>query len=105
MKRVCNLSSTNGISCPASPGRRRWTGLEEALDHSATAAVFIGPSGISPWHSEELRAVLNNAVRTRDKYRVILVLLPGASEECVTRFPARRTWVDFRSGLDDAEAF
>ena len=67
--------------------------------------VFVGPSGISPWHNEEMRAGLDQAVRTRDDYRVIPVLLPGANEEALTGFLARRTWVDFRPGLDDAEAF
>ena len=75
------------------------------MDNSNTVAVFVGPSGISPWHNEEMRSALESAVRTRDEYRVIPVLLPGASEEAVARFLSRRTWVDFRSGLDDAEAF
>lgn len=79
--------------------------LEKALYNSAAVAVFIGPSGVSPWHNEELRKALDIAVRTRDEYRVIPVLLPNASEEDVTGFLAQRTWVDFRSGLDDEEAF
>jgi WD40 repeat protein len=87
------------------PGQPWQEALENALADSASAAVFIGPSGISPWHNEELRAALDEAVRTRDDYRVIPVLLPGADEAAVARFLARRTWVDFRAGLDDAEAF
>jgi hypothetical protein len=86
------------------PGEPWQEALEEALDQSATVAVFVGPSGVSPWHNEEMRTALDNAVRTRDEYRVIPVLLPGASPESVTGFLARRTWVDFRPGLDDAEA-
>ena len=85
------------------PGEPWQEAIEEALGQSETVAVFVGPSGISPWHNEEMRAGLDQAVRTRDDYRVIPVLLPGASEETLTGFLARRTWVDFRAGLDDVE--
>lgn len=87
------------------PGKSWQEAIEEALEQSETVAVFVGPSGISPWHNEEMRAALDTAVRTHDEYRVIPVLLPGASEDALTGFLARRIWVDFRSGLDDADAF
>jgi CheY-like chemotaxis protein len=87
------------------PGERWQEALEEALGQSASVAVFFGPSGVSPWHNEELRAALDQAMRVREGYRVIPVLLPGADEAAIGRFLARRTWVDFRPGLDDAEAF
>lgn len=87
------------------PGAPWQEALENALTESASVAVFVGPSGISPWHNEEIRAAIDEAVRTRDDYRVIPVLLPGADETVVARFLARRTWVDFRAGIDDTEAF
>jgi len=87
------------------PGTRWQPRLEEALEKSQAVAVFFGPSGVAPWHHEEVRVALANAVRTRDEYRVIPVLLPGARSEDITGFLAQRTWVDFRSGLDDAAAF
>jgi len=87
------------------PGEPWQEAVEEALEQSETVAVFVGPSGVSPWHNEELRAALDRAVRTRDDYRVIPVLLPGAADEVVTGFLARRTAVDFRPGLDDVDAF
>ncbi len=87
------------------PGQPWMESVENALADSASVAIFVGPSGISPWHNEEMRAALDEAVRTRDDYRVIPVLLPGADETAVARFLARRTWVDFRAGLDDTEAF
>ena len=87
------------------PGVPWQEALENALDHSVTVAIFIGSSGISPWHNEELRKALDQAVRTRDEYRIIPILLPGANNKALSGFLARRTWVDFRSGLDDTEAF
>jgi len=87
------------------PGEKWQPALEKALEASKTVAVFIGPSGISPWHHEEMRAALFTAVRTRDEYRVIPVLLPGADEKAFTGFLQQRTWVDFRSGLDKEEPF
>jgi tetratricopeptide (TPR) repeat protein len=89
------------------PGEPWQETLEEALNQSQTFALFFGPSGLRPWHNEEMRTAL--ATRARDKARrVIPVLLPGASMPAEQTFPSfieRLTWVDFRSGLDDAEAF
>jgi len=87
------------------PGQSWQPDLERALEQSASVAIFFGPSGISPWHNEELRVALSHAVRTRDEYRVIPVLLPGSRQEDVKGFLAQRMWVDFRSGLDDVDAF
>lgn len=87
------------------PGAPWQEGIEEALSASTSVAVFVGPSGISPWHNEEMRDALDRAVRSRDDYRVIPVLLPGADEGSIGRFLTRRVWVDFRSGLDDEGAF
>ena len=75
------------------PGEPWQEALEAALDASATVAVFVGPTGVSPWHNEELRAALNTRVRD-DKYRVIPVLLPGATMPArgeLPRFLARLT--------------
>lgn len=80
------------------PGEAWRPGLEEALADSQSVATLFGPEGLSPWHYEDLRVALANAVRTRDEYRVIPVLLPGAQPEEVAGFLAHRTWVDFREG-------
>ena len=85
-----------------------WQGdLERALDASRTVAVFLGPAGISGWHNEELRDAINTRVRDPQR-RVIPVLLPGTSmpeEDEIPNFLGRLTWVDFRPGLEDEEAF
>jgi tetratricopeptide (TPR) repeat protein len=88
------------------PGTPWQEGLEEALDASSACAVFLGPSGVSPWQNEEMRAALEQRARDRAS-RVIPVLLPGAVPEAdtVPRFLRRLTWCDFRPGLDDAEPF
>jgi formylglycine-generating enzyme required for sulfatase activity/energy-coupling factor transporter ATP-binding protein EcfA2 len=89
------------------PGEPWQEALEEALDASRTCAVFLGPAGLGTWENEEMRAALD--IRAgRLNYRVIPVLLPGArlpERGRLPRFLARFTWVDFRSGLDDARAF
>jgi hypothetical protein len=87
------------------PGEPWQEAIEEALEQSETVAVFVGPSGISPWHNEEMRAGLDRAVRGRDDVRVIPVLLPGADPKYLPSFLTRRTCADFRAGLDDDDAF
>jgi hypothetical protein len=89
------------------PGEPWQEALEEALDACQAVAVFLGPSGIGPWQNEEMRSALEERVRDKSR-RVIPVLLPGSSmpeREELPRFLKRLTWVDFRGGLDDADAF
>jgi len=91
------------------PGDPWEEAIEQALDACAICAVFLGPSGIGPWHNEEMRVVLDRRARDRMRsFRVIPVLLPGAdpaNSATLPRFLGRMTWVDFRGGLDDSEAF
>ena len=89
------------------PGEPWQEALESALDNSATCVVFLGPSGLGTWENEEMRSALNSRVRSKS-FRVIPVLLPGADPKdpaTLPHFLQRLTWVDFRSGLDDSEAF
>ena len=81
------------------PGEPWQEALEQALDASRTCAVFIGPSGISPWENEEMRSALQTRVSQVD-FRVVPVLLPGATmpeRGPLPRFLRRLTWVDFRA--------
>jgi hypothetical protein len=81
------------------PGEPWQEALEDALDHSRTCAVFMGPSGIGPWHNTEFRSALDDLVNRPD-FRVIPVLLPGATlpeRGILPRFLRGLTWVDFRS--------
>ncbi|MEM7534742.1 MAG: TIR domain-containing protein, partial [Chloroflexota bacterium] len=89
------------------PGDPLQESLEEAIAQSATCAVFVGPSSISPWQNEEMRSVLD--IRTRDEgLRVIPVLLPAAhmpNKGDLPLFLSRYKWVDFRAGIEQEEPF
>ena len=89
------------------PGEPWQEGLEEALDASLICAVLLGPSGLGTWENKEMRLALDASVRNTSR-RVIPVLLPGASLKGLQTLPgfiASLNWVDFRSGLDDKNAF
>jgi hypothetical protein len=89
------------------PGEPWQEGLEDALDKSATYAVFLGPAGLGPWENEEMRDALDRRVRDKSR-RVIPVLLPGANpkdDRTLPRFLQILTWVDFRNGINDHDAF
>jgi WD40 repeat protein len=80
--------------------------MEDALRESRTCAVLIGKK-LGPWQNEEMRTALAKRVKNRS-YRVIPVLLPGGPEaglDDLSEFLGRLTWVDFRGGLDDPDAF
>jgi hypothetical protein len=83
--------------------------LEKALDRSRTFAVLVGPGNLGPWQTKEMRAALEKNIGGRGKRRrVIPVLLPGAStpeKKALPLFLKQLTWVDFRDGLDDPQAF
>ncbi|HEX3532513.1 MAG TPA: toll/interleukin-1 receptor domain-containing protein [Thermoanaerobaculia bacterium] len=88
------------------PGEPWQEGMEYALRESRTCAVFIGKK-LGPWQNEEMRTALAKRVKNRS-YRVIPVLLPGGPEaglDDLSEFLGRLTWVDFRAGLDDEDAF
>jgi hypothetical protein len=71
--------------------------------------VFIGPNGIGPWQNEEMRAAIDRRVtESKGSFRVIPVLLPGATREERSRLPrflVATTWVEFRQSLNDEDAF
>ncbi len=87
------------------PGLPLQEQLESALQTSASCVVFIGPSGPSPWQTEEARVVLEDAIENR-QIRVIPVLLPGAEEETLKKLPLLRRypWVDFRDDINSQDS-
>ena len=78
--------------------------LDKAVSQSSTCAVFFGPvSKGGAWRKEETQLALVRAAQDVS-FRVMPVLLPGSNAEDVPGFLSLRTWVDFRDGLDDANA-
>ena len=86
------------------PGEPWQEAIEIAMARSRTCLVFVGPGPLGPWQNEEMRSALDMRVRDNSR-RVIPVLLPGASLSVLPPFLARLTWVDFRSGFNDPQAF
>ena len=71
--------------------------------------MFIGPGGFGPWQHEEMRAAIDRRVgESKGGFRVIPVLLPGMERperQKLPKFLTATAWVEFRTTLDDAEAF
>jgi hypothetical protein len=88
------------------PGEVWQEKLEETLQQCGSCAVFFGPEGLGPWQNEEMRTALSRRVGNTD-FRVVPVLLPQANLPGgkLPPFVSRTTRVDFRPGLDDADAF
>ena len=91
-----------------------WTdALPKALAASATCAVIIGPGDTGGWQSEEVKQAHIRRVRERDReagdrFRIIPVLLPGASEPVAGEHSAFDfirpfNWVKFEKALDEVE--
>lgn len=90
------------------PGNPWQADIEQALEQCKNCVVFIGLSGMGPWHHEEMRALINRRVAEKNGFRVVPVLLPGAKRDkrgSLPTFLTATTWVEFRDTLDDDEAF
>lgn len=89
------------------PGLPFIPALERALADASAVAVCIGPLGLSEWQKREVGLALDQqivAARTQRTFPIIPILLPGADVDSATGFLAQMTWVDLRTGLDDATA-
>lgn len=77
------------------PGQPWQRALEQQIRKIKSAAVFVGPMGMGPWHRSEMDAFLRQ-VKKRD-CPVIPVLLSGVSEEPnLPVFLEEMSWIDFR---------
>ncbi len=88
------------------PGSLWQEEIEKALTACETCVVFVGPSGLGPWQHEEMRVAIQRRV-DQGGFRVIPVLLPGASRDRRGRLPGfllSSLWIEFQRALDDAEA-
>lgn len=78
------------------PGARWRPVLEKLIEHTNSAAVFLGKSGVGPWQEEEMDAVLREFLKL-DRQVIPVVLPTGRPDSSATLFLGNRTWVDFRS--------
>jgi hypothetical protein len=88
------------------PGKPWQAEIEQALQDCETCSVLIGPSGFGPWQHAEMRAAIDRQI-SRNGFRVIPVLLPGAERGERSHYPAfltQTTWVEFRNSIEDPEA-
>lgn len=84
------------------PGQSWLTDLENAIERTKSAAVFVGSSGLGQWERPEKDAFLQRAVE--NKLRLIPVLLPGTPHDYkLPVFLRHFTWVDMRAGVTEAE--
>lgn len=90
----------------AVPGAPIQEQMEAALQHSQSCAVFFS-GAIEGWQNEQMRSAIQTRVEDEHGYRVIPVLLPGASQphrRDMPRFLRLFEPVEFRS-LNDEYAF
>ena len=77
------------------PGTMWQTALESQIGQINAAAILVGRSGIGPWQTMEIQAILRHFVERR--LPTIPVILPSCRK--VPRLPVfleGQTWVDFR---------
>jgi small GTP-binding protein len=82
------------------PGLPWQRALEAQIETIKSAAVFVGSSGLGPWHHLELEAFLREFAERNCP--VIPVILDNAQEKpALPIFLKGNTWVDFRHKLPD----
>jgi hypothetical protein len=81
--------------------------MEDALWKAQSCAVFVGSSEIKSWQNEQMRVAIQTRVEDEPGYRIIPVLVSGAthpSKRDLPRFLRRYEMVEF-SAPDDEHAF
>ncbi len=81
--------------------------IEVALTKVNSVAVFIGSEGFGRVQRGEKNLALDRqefAAKEGRKFPVIPILLPGAKPDDVTGFLSQNTWIDLRTGLENAAA-
>lgn len=86
------------------PGAHWQQEMARGLEQAKTCAVCIGQSTPRGWFREEVEKAINRQARDA-AFRVIPVILPDGDRAIIDGFLELRTWVDFRKGIDDTEAF
>jgi len=86
------------------PGEHWQQEMARGLDQAKTCAVCIGKDTPKGWFREEIQRALNRQTKDRS-FRVIPVILPGGDRTVIDDFLELRTWVDFKSGIEDKYVF
>ncbi|MDP1548123.1 MAG: TIR domain-containing protein [Anaerolineales bacterium] len=86
------------------PGQKWQQEMARGITQAKACIICIGSQTPRGWFQEEIERALNQQVQ-KPNFGVIPVLLPGADVSFVDDFLELRTWVDFRHGLEDADAF
>lgn len=71
--------------------------LEQQIQNSESAAIFVGSNGLGRYQELEMRCCIDQYIKSENKYKVIPVFLDDAPPE--TKLPwllAIMAWVDFR---------
>jgi len=85
------------------PGEHWQQQMAKGLNLAKTCAVCIGSNTPTGWFREEIERALNRQVRDKS-FRVIPVILPRGDRKIIDDFLELRTWVEFKSGIEDADA-
>jgi Novel STAND NTPase 1/TIR domain len=88
------------------PGGTWQDEMAAGLAHSRSCAVLLGPHDVGGWGRIEMAVALDRTTR-EPGFRVFPVLLPGLEPFDPNSLPLllrTRTWVDLRTGPDDARA-
>lgn len=80
-------------------GQRWQEELEHRLGKCKAVVICLGPSGLGSWQQLEKAVALDRQVQD-EKFLVIPVLLPGASDPGLG-FLRLQTWIDLRQGADE----
>ena len=82
------------------PGLSWQLALEQQIEQIATAAVFVGESGLGPWQKQEIYAFLNEFV-SRGCPVIPVILQSAPKRPALPIFLKNNTWVDFRRQRPD----
>jgi hypothetical protein len=86
------------------PGNSFQDEIIKGLEKADCCAICIGSEAPAGWFQKELQVVLNRQAEDRG-FRVMAVLLPGATTEMVPSFLKANSWIDLRNGDPTGEQF
>src|SRR5262249_16869417 len=86
------------------PGNSFQDEIINGLEKTGCCAICIGSKAPAGWFQKELQVALNRQAQDRG-FRVMAVLLPGATNEMVPAFLRANSRIDLRKGDPTGEQF